>query len=266
MTINYDRQTRLLAEPSNRRVIAVVDPLTYAKVDYDDKIRAHFNSPGVMVLPTTYDLTTSPMLLALGRRGMWEEDAVLTQNPYHTEMYEDDEAPYQHFVQSKVRLIAEVVQKLGAETFSYSEQQDSSQTDNLGVRGGAGRGPVRGEASLDRDTAESIRRGLQIDYTWAGDQPDVEGARTLLHRHNLLGDDSLSSLINLRESSHNRHQSMVEQFDMLRESSSTIDLAGKIRAGLNNVELGSKRRKTTRAKLTVTFRVTYAGVKKQGRS
>jgi len=90
MTINYNTQTRLLAEPSNRRVIAVVDPLTFAKVDYDEKTRDRLGAPGVMALPTTYDLTTSPMLLGLGRRGMWEEGAVLTQNPYHTDLYEDD--------------------------------------------------------------------------------------------------------------------------------------------------------------------------------
>lgn len=248
---------RRMEEPSNRQVIAVVDPVTFAKLDYDDKLRARLTGPGVMVLPENYDLTTSPMLLGLGRRGMWRKDSVLTQNPYHTELYEDDEEPFQHFVQSKVRLIAELVQHLGAKTFTYTETNSQATSDDVSSGAKGGKGPVKIEGLFSKAAEERLRRGLKIDYTWEGGAPDLAAARALLNHHNLTGDDSLTSLVNLRESKRNSHKSVVEQVDLLRESSSTIELAGKVRAGVTEAQSTGKRKRSTKAEVTVTVKVTY---------
>ena len=49
--------------------------------------------------------------------GLWVEGAILAQNPYDTDIYEQGDEPQVLFARSRLRVMASVLQALGARGF-----------------------------------------------------------------------------------------------------------------------------------------------------
>jgi len=256
MRVNRERSVDL-SDPTARRVLVVLDPYTFEKMTYDAELRDRLNQPGVLVLPDDVDPKSDPVLEQLNHQGLWQRDAVLVQNPYNRDLYEVREEPHSEFAQSRLRIMTEVLYLLGAREFHYVELEKHESDGRAEGHGGGGKGSVKADASWSRDTAESLRRGAELHHTWTGGDPDPVAARALLAKSNLTHDGALNTLIALREGSSNQHKSWVETFDLLRESSSVITLAAKVRAGLYSGETTGKRARKQRTEYSVRYEIQY---------
>ena len=256
MRVNPQRSVDL-SDPTARRVVVVLDPYTFEKMTYDTGLRDKLNQPGVLALPDDVDPMSHPVLEQLNHQGLWQRDAVLVQNPYNRDQYEVGDEPHSEFAQSRLRIMTEVLYLLGAREFHYVELEKHGAEARGEGRGGGGKGPAKAEASWSRDTAESLRRGAELHHTWTGGAPDPGAARALLARSNLSHDGALNTLIALRVGSSNQHKTWIETFDLLRESSSVITLAAKVRAGLYNGEATSKRMQKQRSEYSVRYEIKY---------
>lgn len=116
---------------------------------------------------------------------------------------------------------------------------------------------VKAGAGFSRQQAEDPRRSVTVDYTWSGGAPDVEAARQLLRDTNLQGDDALTSLIRLRANVDNEHRELVETFDLPHGSSSTIELAAELKAGLTGGKAKGARSRKGRYEYKVSDKITY---------
>lgn len=246
-----------LDHPTSRKVIAVVDRTTYEQLDWDSRARDFWLRAGVLVLPEDLDVEKAPVLESLAARGLWERGAILAQNPYYTHLYERGDEPQVLFARSRLRVMALVLQALGARQLQYREADARHEDVHHKGEGGVEHLKVKGKAGFSRQQAEDLRRSVTVDYTWSGGAPDVEAASQLLRDTNLHGDDALTSLIRLRSNSHNEHRELVETFDLLHESSSTIELAAELKAGLTGGKAKGARSKKRRYEYKVSYKIAY---------
>ena len=246
-----------VANPLRRKVIAVVERKTFEKLDYDETARDFWLRPGVLVLPDDLDLEQDRVLTALGKRGLWVRGAILAQNPYFTDIYEQGKEPHVLFARSRLRVMAEVLQALGARQLQYEEADKQHSEREHGAEGRLDLIKVKAGGGFNRKQAEDLRRTVKVNYTWAGGPPDTKKAKQLLREMNLDGDDALRSLVKLRANSENQHQTLTETFDLLHESSSTIELAANLSAGLAGGKAKGSRTKQGRYEYKVAYKIVY---------
>jgi len=256
MTFNSQRSVAV-PEQSGRRIIVIMDPFEFEKLSYDPLQRQKLNQPGVLAVPDDLDPGTDALLEQLDHQGLWLRGSVLTQNPYNRDQYEVSAEPHVVFAQTRLRVMVRMFYLLGAREFKYLELEKRNDSTKAAAKGGGGKGPLKGDASWSSDTDDSLRRGSAIHHTWSGGAPDPAAARTLLAASHLSHDDALDTLIALREGPDNQHKSWVETFDLLRESTTVIDLAAKVRAGLYGGELSGKKARKQRTEFSVRYEIKY---------
>lgn len=239
-----------------RQVILVLPDLQYERLDWDPKLRKQLLRPNVLPLPEGLSPSLHPLLRTLAIRGLWQRDAVLAQNPYHRNQYEDGREPHEVFAQSRLRVMAEVVGALGATSFTYAENEQSGESSSTEAQAKVKKTGVNVEGEASFETKKALRRGLQISYAWPGHEPDIAVAESLLAEAHLDHDETLRHLVALRRG-RNPHTSITEKFDLLREASSTIQLAATVRVALDGGDVKTKRKHESRIEESASYHITY---------
>ena len=163
---------------------------------------------------------------------------VLVQSPYDEERYEPLQDSIRAFAKEKCRYVSRVCQMLGAREVKFQETtehvEESRKTDSVKGSATVKGGPLGGSGSagyyseFEGGLLEELR--LQLKEVFAGGDPDVAGAETLLRESNLTNDVDLRNLIEMRKHARNPLKSMsirlvfVEAASYMKRTLASLDV------------------------------------------
>lgn len=200
-----------------------------------------------------------PVLAALDGRGLLRVGNVLVRSPFDSHVYEREEDAVLRFHIEKLALVSELCQILGAASVKSDVKTFKMRTAGRSGFLGAGRAAMSGKATLNYvDDAETKLR-LNLDDTFDGGEPDIDGARAFLAEH-ALQDRELTHLVDMRARP-NTFRTRQLTITHSSESDSGLELSANIH--LPFAEIGGEYR--SKKRITESFTQTLMVDFGQGR-
>lgn len=135
------------------------------------------------------------LLLAAGQLS---PDLLLVKNPYTPDTYEPADVAVEAFALAKYHALANVAKHLGATKVIFVDAQVDN-TDASFSAGARAKVPLaKADAHVARDVTQKIAKRLRGEMAFDGSAPDLDSAIESLRVRNLMSDQQLRYLIELR--------------------------------------------------------------------
>lgn len=219
---------RLPDEPWQRKAILVLSQHDIQKCSYEDDGDAVLLNEEVF--PLAFPINDSnPLVQALVRSGLARPGALLLQNPYDQDLYEDATDASRRFALAKFTVFSQLCMHLGARSVSVrSVEVKTTSTKNefaiaVGYKG------VDGKAKVSFDAYERLKAEMNLEDSFVGGPPDVPSAQALLSRTALSTDPVVRTLVEMRQVLSNSlaHRSLA--LDLSSETRRTIAIATSVK-------------------------------------
>ena len=193
----------------------------------------------------------------LVRRG-----AVLVQNPFDKDRYEDVEKAEERFALARHLHFSDFCMHLGAREVRIEQIQLSktSGTKTWNVEGGIKVKTVGADvgADVEQDGLAVFRSKLKLVDTFEGGQADVKAAEELLRRTKLLGDPNMSGLLDMRRSESNQLKSRTLTLNLSSETKRNLSVIGRLKVPpFIKLEADYKRVVQEQSEYTLTVEVRF---------
>ena len=203
-------------EPSRRKIVMVLKPEDIEALRFDE------DGPALLLNEEVHILSSQPSkpdsdVQRLIDQGLVKPGAVLVQNPFDKNLYQDKPEAVEQFALAKHLHFSTLCGLLGArevEIKQIREKKGESKT-SISVEGGI---PVAGvEGSGESKELESFRSQLSLKDEFEGSEPDVKSATELLERTSLSGDANMCGLLDIFQGQNIRIKSRTLELNLTTE-------------------------------------------------
>lgn len=196
MTDDFD------ATPLPRSVL-VVDDDTYRQISEGPDSVDLLDDLDAMVIPYSGKAEVNIAEVAALRRLLLEAGqlipgSLLVKNPYTPATYEPADLALESFALAKYHALANVAKHLGATKVSFVDAQVDDAESSWNAAAKARVTVAKADAQLGREVTQKIAKKLHGEMTFDGAAPDIDSALESLRVRNLMNDQQLRYLIELR--------------------------------------------------------------------
>ena len=204
-------------EPHRRKTVLVLNQQDIDALHFEEGGADLLLNEEVYILPSSLQ-ESNPAVQDLIDSGLVRPGAILIQNPFDMNMYENLVQAVERFALEKYMHFSKLCMYLGARevTVDQIEYKNTKGTEIYRFEGsvlmkGSGDGEVKNEEVV------SLSNRLTLKNTFTGGKPDVGAARELLKQTGLSGDVNMRSLIDLRRNPNNLLTSQEIKMNVTRE-------------------------------------------------
>lgn len=193
----------LRAAASLPRSVLVADGRLYRQISESPNSVGLLEDRDAMIIPYSGSAAVNEAEVAavrklLAQSGQLAPGSLFVRNPYTVDTFEIADGALEAFAMAKYHVLANVAKHLGATKVSFVDARvdhvDSSSKGEIKAKA-----PVlKAEAAIGRDVTQKIASRLQGEMTFAGSAPDIDEAMECLRVRNLLSDQQLLYLVDLR--------------------------------------------------------------------
>ena len=183
-------------EPSRRKIMMVLKPEDIEALRFDE------DGPDLLLNEEVHILSSQPLkpdpdVQHLIDQGLVKSEAVLIQNPFDKNLYQDKSEAEEQFALDKYLHFSTLCGLLGAREVEIKQisRKKGKRDATLSIEGGVPK--VGAEGSGDSKELESFRSQLTLKDEFEGGEPDTEAAAELLQRTGLSGDANMRGLLNI---------------------------------------------------------------------
>lgn len=218
-------------EPSERKVILVLDDHALEKCMYESGAGHIFNNQDVHVLQ--YPVRAHDGILALRNicenKNLARPGVILIQSPYNTDIYEDAENAEERFALAKYVYFSTFCKHLGAKGVRVEQIDIKSSTEewSLDIEG---KHLIRsGKMTVENSKTGMFRSAIELRDDFSGGEPDLVAAEQLLRQTGLSGDANMQSLLEMRRSSSNQIICRKLDLNLSSEAKRNLKIVGGIK-------------------------------------
>lgn len=163
--------------------------------------------------------------------GLLASGSLLVLNPYDASSYVPAAEALETLAVAKYHHLAVVASLLGASDVKVTDAKVERRRSDTGGAAKVGAKGASGDLDMSADFASELAAHMQLETEFAGSDPEPEAALSYLKNHNLLGEHSMTALIELRRGKNPvvRYQLTL---DATRESQRNIKSALKVATAL----------------------------------
>lgn len=216
--------------PEQRKVVLVLRQLDIDKLSVSENAADVLHNDEVNVLRYPPQ-EPGRIVSGLVRSGLARPGAVLVQSPFNQDIYRDSAHVVEECALDKFTCFSELCMLLGARRVSVEQITMKNSKGKLSVGVKVDARVVSGEAKVNTEDLDSLRKRIVLEDTFPGDSADVEAAQELLTRTGLLSDASMRSLVDLRGSSRNPISSRHLQVNMTTETRRNLNVLARCKLG-----------------------------------
>lgn len=196
--MTYDRETQPLP-----RSVLVVDEDLYRQISENPDSVDLLDDLDAMVIPYWGKAEVNVTEVASLRRllldaGQLAPGSLLVKNPYAPATYEPADLALEAFALAKYHALANVAKHLGATRVSFVDAQVDDAESSWNTAAKAKAHAVKAELRASREVTQKIAKKLRGEMTFDGAPPDIDSALESLRVRNLMSDQQLRYLIELR--------------------------------------------------------------------
>lgn len=244
--------------PSARRLIVALNVVDYDRLDLEDSRSLTSRADVTIVNADTAAQHGEGLVARLSDRGLLRPGRILVQSPFQVDEYADAEQAPDAFAMDKVTRMSTLASLLGAKSLQLTSVSEENTNTRWEANADAQRVGIKLGAKGDRTAAAAFARKVRFEDTFAGSEPNIEGAYEHLRSCNLDGDRELLSLIEARSVVNNSHAKRVFSVDLSTESDIRLNLAAEVSAlpflkGKATFVSTSKSRAHYRVEYTITY-------------
>jgi len=185
------------------RSVLVVDDHLYREIsDSPDSVDL-LDDLDAMVIPYSARAEVNGVEVASIRRllldaGQLAPGSLLVKNPYTPDTYEPAELALEAFALAKYHALANVAKHLGATKVSFIDAQVENAESSWNAGAKAKTPAAKADIQVSREVKQKIAKKLHGEMTFDGAAPDIDSALESLRIRNLMSDQQLRYLIELR--------------------------------------------------------------------
>lgn len=219
---------KLPGEPWQRKAILVLGQHDLQKCAYEDDGDTVLLNEEVFALafPVQDD---NPIALALARSGLARPGALLLQNPYDHDLYEDAMDASRRFALAKFTVFSQLCMHLGARAVSVKSVEVRTTNTKNEFAIGAGYKGVDGKVKTSFDAFERLTAEMSLEDHFVGGPADIPGAQALLGRTAMHADPVARTLVEMRQVSSNSLAQRTLTLDLSSETRRTIAIATSVK-------------------------------------
>ncbi len=203
-------------EPSRRKIVMVLKPEDIEALRFDE------DGPDLLLNEEVHILSSHPSqpgsaVQDLIDQGLVNPGAILVQNPFDKNLYQDKPEAVEQFALDKHLHFSTLCGLLGAREveIKHIRQKKGERETSVSVEGGI---PVMGvEGSGESKELESFRSQLTLKDEFEGSEPDMEAATELLQRTGLSGDANMRGLLDIFQGQNIRIKSRTLKLNLTTE-------------------------------------------------
>ena len=245
-------------EPYRRKVVFV---LNQAEID---ALRFEEGGPELLLDEETYILPypsqqSAPVVQDLISSGIARPEAVLIQNPFDKDIYQNSTQAVELFALDKHLYFSKLCRYLGARevTIKQIKCKNIEKETTVSLEGSV---PMKGsvDAKIKNKELDSLQEKLVLNDKFPGGAPDVPAARELLRKTGLLGDANMRSLFDMRQGSNNQLASRELQLNVTTETRSNLNVLADLTVPpYLSLEAGYDRHVHEQTEFTLTIKVDF---------
>lgn len=130
--------------------------------------------------------------------GQLAPGALLVKNPYTRATYEQADLALEAFALAKYHALANMAKHLGATKVSFVDAHVDNAESSWNTGAKARLSVAKADVQVSREVTQKIAKKLHGEMTFDGAAPDIESALESLRARNLMNDQQLRYLIELR--------------------------------------------------------------------
>ena len=215
-------------EPSRRKIVMVLKPEDIEALRFDE------DGPALLLNEEVHILSSQPSnsdsdVQRLIDQGLVKPGAVLVQNPFDKNLYQDKPEAVEQFALAKHLYFSTLCGLLGAREVEVKQirRKKGERENSVSVEGGI---PVAGvEGSGESKELESFRSRLALKDEFEGSEPDVEAATQLLQRTGLFGDANMRGLLDIFQGQNIRIKSRTLELSLTTEVNRNLKVLANLK-------------------------------------
>ncbi len=216
-------------EPHHRKTVLVLNQQDIDALRYEEGGADLLLNEEVYILPSSLK-ESNPVVQDLIDSGLVRPGAILIQNPFDMNMYENLAQAVERFALEKYMHFSQLCMYLGARevTVEQIEHKNTKGSENYRFEGSVLM-KGSGDGKVENEEVASLGRQLTLKNTFTGGEPDIGAARELLKQTGLSGDVNMRPLIALRRNPNNLLTSHEIKMNMTSEVKRNFNVLAKLK-------------------------------------
>lgn len=248
---------KLENKPSNeRKLVYFIESSNYNNLQYHDKGKELLTNPEVLIIP----LSESDNFLnnySIAEDSYPYDGMIITLSPYDNTKYSEITNANENFCLEKFMNIITLCHLVGAKNVHIDQIHTDTENEEKSNEGEARYKIV--EASVGQKSTflnESINKML-LKTNFSGAECDYEGAMRFLRKKRLAGDPFLSNLVEMRNASTNKIESLTQEISLSSNSNRTNSILAKVSFPLGNGSFGHTSKKVSSQKYYLEITINF---------
>jgi len=211
-----------------RQVIIVLNDADIQSLSYEEGAASLISDPNTAIVKCPYS-TENEIVNQLKNRQLFRRGAVLIQNPFKRDQYEDVVESREMYSIEKHMHFSEICCLLGARTIRVKqiEKKYHKRTNETKVKVEVGR-VVKGSVETNDQNISKIAKSLTLLDEYSGSEPNVTGAIAVAERTSLIHDRNVRSLINICQNKGNRIKKRELELSLSCETERILDIVSSL--------------------------------------
>ena len=246
-------------EPYRRKALLVLNQEKIDALRFKEGGSDLLRNEEVYILPSSLQ-ELNPIVQDLADSGLIRPDAVLIQNPFDKNIYENSTQAVERFALEKYMHFSKLCMYLGAREVSVEQivhkNIEGEETYSIG---GSISMKGSGNIKIKNKEIDSLRSQRTLKNTFVGGEPDVQAARELLKQTGLSGDPNMRALIDLRRNPNNLLTSQDIRMNVTSEVKRNLNVLADLMPAYISVSLeaGYDRHVREQTEFTLTIKVDF---------
>lgn len=189
-----------------------------------------------------------------------KEGAMLVQNPFYRDRYEELPEISQKFAMEKYFIFSALCRYLGAKEVIVEEFEIRKNTVTQKVNLDGKVNITKFDTELKKEINDEVFQKLNINLTFPGGEPDIEAACSLLQNTRLITKNpEMYSLIEMRKGKNNRLKSSQVMLNLSEETNSIFQFIGTLNLPnyLTKIKIHYENALTEKSEYTLKMLVTF---------
>ena len=216
-------------EPSRRKVVMILKPEDIEALRFDEDGPALLLNQDVHILSSQFS-NPDPDVQRLIDQGLVKPGAVLVQNPFDKNLYQDKPEAVEQFALAKHLYFSTFCGLLGAREVEIKQVREKKEEDEKSIKVEGGIPKVGVEGSGQSKKLESFCSRLALKDEFEGTEPDVEAATQLLERIGLLGDPNMYGLLKIFQGQNIRIKRRTLELNLTTEVHRNLKILADLKA------------------------------------
>lgn len=215
-------------EPSRRKVVMILKPEDIEALRFDEDGPALLLNEEMHIL-SSHPSNPDPDVQRLIDQGLVKPGAILVQNPFDKNLYQDKPEAVEQFALAKHLYFSTLCGLLGAREVEIKQirQKKGEREHSVSFEGGIPKAGLEG--SEESKELESFRSRLALKDEFEGSEPDVEAATELLEQIGLSGDPNMSGLLRIFQSQKIRIKSRTLDLSLTTEVNRNLKVLANLK-------------------------------------